>query len=278
MSPIRFQPIWRRTLIAVALFTFASWTLIAAMFVAWAPGRGWAATLVSRVARATTAEASATPLAVAAMSGLLLPCGTDNEMSFGDRGDSDGFAWCLMQGNGDVWIEDSSSRREFRGRSGSPLFWFREGTDEFEVRDPAVISQVREAAEPLRDIGHQMGELGGEMGRQGARMGRIGGRMGALSARMALIEARLAQARAAGERHRELDADLRDVRRQLDDVRAQMADVRSEHGDGQRALSHRMSELSARHRDITREVRLKIRAIAARARQQGKAERPHANA
>jgi hypothetical protein len=39
-----------------------------------------------------------------------------------------------------------------------------------------------------------------------------------------------------------------------------------------------MSELSARHREMLREVRAQVRDIAARARREGKAERPHANA
>lgn len=279
MSPSAFSPVVHRALLAVALFTFASWVLIVAALLVWTPGRGMAAGALSRVARAASAAPDAVPLAAVAISDLALPCGAGSSYAYDSNPDSPDFSWCLIGGDGDVWIDDGGAdRRSFNGRSGAPRFWFRDHGSEFVVRDPALVAEVREAAEPLREAGRELGAVGREMGRNGARVGRFGGRMGALGARMALIEARMARGDVAREERDDVDARLRELRAQMAELRAQMEQERFAHDDEQQALSHRLSELSARHREVLRGVRGKVRAIAARARREGKAERPHANA
>ena len=279
MSPSGFSPLVYRALVAVAVFTFASWVLIAAALVLWTPGRSLAAAAVSRVAQAATAMPSAAPLAAAAISDLVVPCGTGDSYGYDTGRGSQDFSWSLIEAGGDVWVDDGgSNRHRFGGRSGAPQFWFRDHGDEFVVRDPALVAEVREATRPLREVSEQMGALGGEMGRRGARLGRIGGRMGAMGARMALLEVRLAQRAASRERRADMDASLRDLRSEMVELRAQMEREQSAHGDQQRVLSHRMSELSARHHEVLMDVREKVRALAERARREGKAERPHANA
>src|SRR5436305_1784196 len=62
-----------RALVALAVFTFASWGLIAAAIVLWSPGRSLAASAVSRVARAAAGTPSAGSLAAVAMTDLA-PC------------------------------------------------------------------------------------------------------------------------------------------------------------------------------------------------------------
>jgi len=283
LSPTVFSPVVHRALLAVAVFTFASWVLILAALLIWTPGRGMAAGALSRVARAASAAPDAVPLAAVAISDLALPCGTGSSYYFDTNPDSPDFSWCLIEGDGDVWIDDGgASRRSFNGHSGAPRFWFRDHGSEFVVRDPALVAEVREAAGPLREAGRELGAVGHEMGRNGARVGRLGGRMGAIGARMALIEARMARGDVAREARDgssdRMDANLRELRVEMAEVRAQMERERFAHDDEQRALSHRLSELSARHREVLRDVREKVRAIAARARREGKAERPHANA
>ncbi len=279
MSTSGFSPVVHRALVAVAVFTFAAWVLIAAALVLWTPGRSLAASAVSRMAQAATAMPAAAPLAAAAMSDLVVPCGTSTSYSYDTDPGKQDFSWCLIEGDGTVWIDDGgSNRRNLGGRSGTPQFWFREHGDEFVVRDPALVKQVREATRPLRKVSEQMGALGGEMGRHGARMGRIGGRMGAMGARMALIEMRLAQRAASREQRADMDASLRDLRSEMAELHAQLEREQSAHRNEQQALSHRMSELSARHHEVLVEVRDQVRALAERARREGKAERPHANA
>jgi hypothetical protein len=268
-----------RALLAVALFTFASWVLIVAALLVWTPGRGMAAGALARVARAASAAPDAVPLAAVAISDLAVPCATGSATAVDSGPDSKDFSWCLFDGDGDVWIDDGDADgRDFNGHSGAPGFWFRDHGSEFVVRDPALVAEVRAAAEPLRAAGRELGAVGREMGRNGARVGRLGGRMGMLGARMALIEARIARGDVAREDRDEVEASVRALRSRMEELRTEMERERFAHDDEQRELSHRMSEASARHREVLRDVREKVRAIAARARREGKAERPHANA
>jgi uncharacterized protein YukE len=279
LSPSTFSPVVHRALLAVALFTFASWVLIVGALLVWTPGRGMAAGALSRMARAASAAPDAAPLAAAAISDLALPCATGSSYYVEAEPDSQGFSWGLLGGDGDVWIDDSfGERRSFNGRSGAPLFWFRDHGSEFMVTDPAIVAEVREAAAPLREASRELGAVGREMGRNGARVGRLGGRLGAMSARMAMIEARMARDDVSSADRDELEARLRELRSEMAELRAEMERERFAHDDAQEALSHRMSELSAHHREVLRSVREKVRAIAARAQREGKAERPHANA
>jgi len=279
LSPSAFSPVVHRALLAVALFTFGSWVLIVAALLTWAPGRGMAAGTLSRMARAASAAPDAAPLAAVAISDLVVPAGISSSYSYDTGPDGEDFSWGLTEGDGDAWINDNrSTGRSFSRHSGEPRFWFRDHDDEFVVRDPALVAEARAATRPLREGSREMGALGREMGRRGARMGRIGGRIGALSARIAQIEVRLARSGVANEQRTDLDARLRELRAESKELRAQIEREQFAHDDEQRAQSRRMSELSARHHQVLQEVREKVRAIAARARREGKAERPHANA
>jgi hypothetical protein len=268
-----------RALFAIAVFTFASWVLIVAALLVWTPGPGMAAGALSRVARAASAAPDAVPLAAVALSDLAMPSGAGRSNTYDLSLGSPDFAWCLVEGDGDLWIDDDGSNgRSFNGRTGGPCFWFRDHGHEYVVRDPAVLAEVREAAEPLREATRELGAVGREMGRNGARLGRLGGHMGALRARMALIEARSARGDVSADERDDVDAQLRELRTRMAELQEQVERERFAHDDEQRSLSHRMSELSARHHEVLRDVRVKVREIAARALREGKAERPHANA
>ena len=231
------------------------------------------------MARAASAAPGAAPLAAVAISGLVLPVGTGGWYRYDTGSDGEDFSWGLSEGDGDVWLNDGGSNgRHLSRHSGGPRFWFRDHDDEFVVRDPALVAEARAATRPLREVSQEMGALGREMGRRGARMGRIGGRLGALGARIAQIELRLARSGVADGQRSDMDARLRELRAETKELRAQVEREQFAHDDEQRAQSRRMSELSARHHQVLQEVREKVRAIAARARREGKAERPHANA
>ena len=70
----------------------------------------------------------------------------------------------------------------------------------------------------------------------------------------------------------------KELRAEIAELRVQLDQEHTAQGSQQQELSRRMSELSAKHHDILKQVRQKVREIATRARREGKAERPHANA
>jgi len=302
MSPLpRLSPLGRIAF-ALAVFSLSFWALAGVAFLAWSsPGRTLAATTLARLvdSEANAAETIATAEADddsgsvcddacddAAKSSSSSSSSSSHSYSYSytdDDGDDDGhgFAWALVDRDGSCYIENGNATHvRARAVNGRPTFWFRdEDGQEFWVDDPAVVAEVRKVTEPMRQIGKEMGKVGAEMGRHGASMGRLGGQMGALGARMGAVEAQLAARSAAGyptdaARKRELE-DMRDQLRQLQD---QLNDAQSDHASSQRALSRRMSELSAKNQKATREARDKVQDIAHRARREGKAERPHANA
>lgn len=277
-----------RALVALAVFTFASWGLITAAIMFWAPGRSLAANAVSRVARAAAAGPSAGSLAAVAMSDLL-PCGSRvayaggderERRGFDERSDKADFSWSLRDKGGSGVILDGdgfSGNREFRhdpgGATRAPEFRFRDHGDEYVVHDPRILAEVREATRPLRDMGRQMGDVGRAMGRRGAALGRMGGRLGVLAAKLAELEVRAANGPGSRAESDEIDR----LRTEMSELRARLAHDAWNERDRDR-LTGRMRELSARHRATLQEVREHVRTISERARREGKAERPHANA
>lgn len=201
-------PVLGRILIAVALYTLASWLLIGATIVAWAPGRSLAADAVSRAAGALSGASPSAAIVPIAMDGIIMNCADHDVSTYGFEDTSeDGFSWGLQDGDGDVWVDGGDWRSSQKStKKGGPRFWFREDGTEYVVRDPAILAEVRAA------------------------------------------------------------------------VRAQLELENTERSGQQRELARRMSELSAKQQAAMKDVRQKIRELAARARREGKAERPHANA
>jgi gas vesicle protein len=276
MSHRTLSPFANRACSAIAIFTLASWTLIAATFLAWAPARdalglglsAAAANVLPRTGGHEHPAGAAIELASSTAAGF----------SYGRGEDETAFSWNVSDGDEAVILDGRASRRlRDGGARGEPLFEFREDGEWYVVRDPALVEEARRAAAPLREVGREMGRVGGEMGRHGAAMGRIGGRIGALGARIGLLEARLARSTSARS--------VATIRAQADQLRAELSRLQddlsrrqSSHASQQRELSRRMSELSERHQRVLREVRAEIRELARRALREGKAERPHANA
>lgn len=267
--------------VGLGVFTFAFWALAAAALVAWSPSRGVAIAAVDRLGspQVHASEAVATPTEEGSCTAT---CDDASGFSYDyDSGsDVDDFAWAVLEGNGTMTIDGGEADRvRSHSRRGEPLFWFRDGDDEFWVNDRAIVDEVRHATAQVRELGREMGRVGAEMGRHGAAMGQIGGRMGSIGARMGAVQARLATrsdlSSADRDRQREM---LRELRAQLRDLRRQLDDQRGEHARSQGELSRRMSELSARHGEALREARNELREISRRARREGMAERPHANA
>ena len=271
-SPI--PPFVNRALLVVGVFTFASWTLIAALLLSWAPARAAAQRTVARVAaslprsRGPASTCTETPTATP-FAAEVTARSAEVGYAFGDDGDpdGDGFSWSLSGGEPDA-----------NGNSRATRLQFRDNGEDYVVRDPALVAEAERATEPMQRVGREMGELGAEMGRHGAAMGRLGGQMGALGARLAALQTRLIEQSYSRESREATRSQIEDLQGDLAQLRAKLAARQSAHAGRQRELSRRMSELSARQAELSSEARERIREITRRALREGKAERPHANA
>lgn len=279
MSFHRLSPSANRVLVALAVFTFASWSLAAAALLVWVPGQRVALRTVARLAEHLSLRRHPTPCIPPVGQVLSLAGANGYGYSFSDEPSAGDFAWGLLDEDGDVWIEGGDSRRvRAQGHKGESHFWFRENHEDYVVHDRVIVAKVRTATEQVRALGRQMGEVGGEMGRQGAAMGKLGGRMGAVGARLGMLETRLALRSASRSERSEAEATLRELRAEMARMQREISAEQSRHAGQQRELSRRMSELSSRHQEALREARIRVREIARRALREGKAERPHANA
>jgi len=266
-----------RLIFALAVFTFSFWALALSVFLLGSPGRSFAAATAARMARPGSDAREAVAPGAASEAPETTLCGSGT--SYGYDTDADGFTWALVDGDGEVTVESGhAARLHVHGESGRPAFWFREDSEDFWVHDSDVVDEVERVSAPLREIGREMGKVGAEMGRHGARIGRVGGRLGALGARLALLSARVASGQFSGAERSRARAQLRELREEMSALQEKLNAERYEHARSQRDLSRRMSQLSARHQVVLRQVRVKVREIARRARSEGKAERPHANA
>jgi hypothetical protein len=271
-----------RLVVGLGMLTFAFWALAAAALFAWSPSRGVAMAAVSRMGshQVHAQEALGTPDDEKDPCSAMCDDAAGYSYDYSTGSESDDFGWAVMDGSGSLTIDggEADHVRE-HSRQGRPVFWFRDGDDEFWVDDRAIVDEALRATARVRDLGRQLGKVGAEMGRHGADMGRIGGQMGSIGARMGMLETRLATssglARDERERQREM---LRDLRDQLRELQRELDSQRGEHARSQRELSRRMSELSAQHQEALRDARSRLREISRRARREGKAERPHANA
>ena len=273
-----------RLIVGLGVFTFAFWALAGAAFFAWSPSRGVAMAAVRHLApRAVHAsDAVTTPDTRDDTCSAMCDDDAGYSYSYSTASDEDepDFGWAVLDAGNDMVIDGGEPNHvRANARRGQPLFWFRDGDDEFFVTDRALVDEARRATARVQAISHELGRVGAEMGRHGAAMGRIGGRMGSIGARVAMVEARLAADPDLSTAEIEHQRDqMREMRAQLRELQSQLDSQQSEHERSQHELSRRMSELSAKHQDALREARTKLREIADRARREGKAERPHANA
>ena len=269
-----------RTIVGLGVFTFTFWALAAAAFFAWSPGRGVAMAAVTHLASHAVRATDAVAAPDTGDDSCTATC-EDDSYSYGTGSDDhQDFAWAVLDA-GNVMVIDGGEPNHVRAnaRRGQPLFWFRDGGDEFWVTDRSLVDEARRATAQVQALGQEMGKVGAEMGRHGAEMGRIGGRMGAIGARLGVLEVRLATTSGLSDAERDREREqVNELRDQMNELQQQLDSEQGEHARSQRELSRRMSELSAQHQDALRETRAKVRDISLRARRQGKAERPHANA
>jgi hypothetical protein len=135
------------------------------------------------------------------------------------------------------------ARRHRKGEE--DLLWFREKGREYIVRDPAILSAVRNLWAPVAVIGEEQGEIGAKQGAIGARQAVIGAKQAEIGAHQASIGSRQA---AIGARQAALAA--RQVRSSSDAERTEIDRSMRALDDDMRALDREMRALDARIREF----------------------------
>lgn len=131
-----------------------------------------------------------------------------------------------------------------------PILWFRDGGQEYVIRDPATLKQVDATWKPVREIGAQQGELGSKQGELGKAQGELGVRAGLIGTRegtLALRESAL-DMRASGDNLSPADKDQ--IARQRQELRQQQRALRKE----MHAVEKPMRELGERMAVLGREM------------------------
>jgi bla regulator protein blaR1 len=88
--------------------------------------------------------------------------------------------------------QDINSARRYR-RGGERMLWFRHGSHEYVIRDPAILDQVIDLWKPVSEIGDQQGVLGTRQGQLGTEQGELGTRQGELGTQQGILGTRQGQ-------------------------------------------------------------------------------------
>ena len=158
-----------RVIVGLGVFTFAFWALAAATFFAWSPSGAVALAAASQLGshRAHAPEAVETP--DTEDDSCTAGCDASSEgFSYNtgsDDGDEPDFAWAVLDGNGSMTIDGGEADQvRVHAPHGQPLFWFRDGDEEFWVTDRAIVDEARRATARVTELGREMGKVGAEMG------------------------------------------------------------------------------------------------------------------
>ena len=134
-------------------------------------------------------------------------------------------AYVLLQGGHSVMDASKEELRRVQRMhaDGKDLLWFRKGSSEYVVRDPALLARLRDSYAEVTRVGRQQGAIGAKQGEIGQKQGAIGQRQAALGMRQAeLARQRLPQPQAdAGAA--ELDRQQAELDRQQSQLQAPMA-------------------------------------------------------
>jgi hypothetical protein len=159
-------------IVGLGVFTFAFWALAAAAFLAWSPSHGVAVAAVSRHGSHAAKITNAVAAPGTKDDSCTAMCDGDSGYSYGYSTGSDGdedFAWAVLDAGNDMVIDggEPSHVRE-HARKGQPLFWFRDGDEEFYVSDRAIVDEARRVTARVQELGHEMGKVGAEIVRHRA--------------------------------------------------------------------------------------------------------------
>lgn len=187
-------------------------------------------------------------------------------------------------------------------RGGEPLLWFIRDSQEYVIRDAALLAEVERAYGPVMELGKEQGELGARQGELGAEQGKLGGQQGGLGGNQGELGARQAQlsvelsrlhlertsrqlenketSKAERARIERQERELRDKIRALGDEQRALGERQRELGEGQRELGERQRalgeeqrRLGERQREASDAARSVVDGVLDRAIANGKAEK-----
>lgn len=156
-----------------------------------------------------------------------------------------------------------------------PMAWFKDGGQDYVLRDAEALRQLEAIWKPVRELGdaqgklgEQMGALGREQGKIGMRQGLLGTRQGTLAVREQALDLRAAnEALTAGERAeltRQRNA-LRDQQKQLDKEMRALDRPMRELGEQMKPLSEKMDVLGKQMDVVSHKAMADLRASLRRA-------------
>ena len=198
-----------------------------------------------------------------------------------DKGDTRN-AWVLMEGDHVHAFGTPNDLRDARSQQHGEeaLWWFRDGSKRYVVRDAATLAKLKQAYAPLQALGSQQSDLGEEQGELGRQQGTLGARQGDLGARQAEISARVAQLAAeqstaalsgkplSQQRQQQAEREQQALAREMDALAAQQVSL----GTRQGALGRRQSELGKRQEAALEQLRAQGERLAREAVASGKAQ------
>jgi len=211
-----------------------------------------------------------------------LPAGAmRGTFSFVDKGDAR-TAWVLMEGDHVHAFGTPSDLRDARSQQHGEeaLWWFRDGSKRYVVRDAATLAKLKQAYAPLQALSSQQSGLGEEQGELGRQQGLLGAEQGELGARQATIGARVAQLAAEQstaaisgkpmpqERQQQAEREQQALARQMQALAAQQESL----GTRQGALGRRQSDLGKRQEAALEQLRAQGERLAREAIASGKAQ------
>jgi beta-lactamase regulating signal transducer with metallopeptidase domain len=187
----------------------------------------------------------------------------------------------------------NSARRYRRGRE--RMLWFRHGSHEYVIRDPAILDQVVDLWKSVSEIGDQQGALGTRQGELGTEQGVLGTRQGELGTQQGILGTRQGQLgtmqgtmaarepsiRTEAERdafeqeRRRIDREMRELDREMRALNAKMREFDKpmrDLGAQMEVLGKEMEVLGRKMEEEVRKAESALRALFDRAIGTGAAE------
>jgi bla regulator protein BlaR1 len=130
------------------------------------------------------------------------------------------------------------------------IVWFRNGGQEYVIRDPATLKEIDTIWRPVNEIGDVQGKLGKQVGELGRRMGELGSQQGLLGTRQGTLATREATLAMRESSDSLSDAQRAKLARQRAELQQQARGLEKQ----MRALEKPMRELETRMEPLTREM------------------------
>jgi hypothetical protein len=140
------------------------------------------------------------------------------------------------------------ARRVRQGKES--LLWFRDGGQEYVIRDPDTLSQADALWKPVGELGEAQGKLGSQLGNLGTQQGRLGSQQGLLGTRQGTLAVREATLEMRESNDTLSPADKAALAKQRRELRQQQRALENQ----MRALDKPMRELSEQMEPLGRQI------------------------